>query len=75
VVTIEIEWSRNLHLESTQNTTLTMSGKNVVQKGAKSATVKKYVPPFLKTYIKSGEAVAAPPLGPALGAVSQSLLH
>ena len=38
-------------------------------KGAKKAIDKIKHPPFLSTYIRAGEAMPAPPLGPQLGQV------
>ncbi len=44
-----------------------LAGKAV--KGMKKAIDKTIHPPFLKTYIPAGKAMAAPPLGPQLGQV------
>ena len=42
-----------------------------VAKGMKKVVEKVKHPPFLKTNIRAGQAVAAPPLGPQLGQVSK----
>ena len=46
------------------------ASKAKVMKGMKKAVDKVVHPPIIKTYIKAGKAVAAPPLGPQLGQAS-----
>ena len=44
-------------------------------KGAKKAVEKVHHRPYLSTYIKAGKAMPAPPLGPQLGQVIQTIFQ
>ena len=48
--------------------------KKAAGKMVKKAVEKHAHPPFLETYIKAGQALPAPPLGPQLGAVRTIIL-
>ena len=45
-----------------------------IVKGMRKVTQKVHHRPYLSTYIKAGQALPAPPLGPQLGQVNQAIV-